>query len=100
MKAKSKFVATEFTNKLGQLVSPGDSVAFVSTSRKRTLVRKGIFEGVYLDPTGKVKGVRVGGVAGKRYVIDREPGSIYGTARVEDAVRKVVLPLARVIWIT
>lgn len=86
------FCAENFTNSLGQELSPGDEVVFVATCCKRTYINRGKFDGVYKDRKGRIAGVRVGNVAYQKYVWDRTTR----TGKYVDSIRKSVLPLARV----
>lgn len=98
----TKFVAESYTNEFGQVLNPGDAVMYVGMGRGGQIsTKQGTFEGVYYSNVYnwkdrkaeiKITGLRVGGVAAKRFIYDWNTKSGYH----EDYVRKAVLPRKRV----
>lgn len=89
--SRTTFTAMSWTNSIGQTINPGDPVLYVATGYNHSItIKTGIFDGVYTDYRNKIAGVRVGGVADKRYTWT---GSDYVQ---KDVVRKAILPQMRV----
>lgn len=60
-KTVNQFVAEPFTNSVGQTISPGDRVAYVSHGY-RISTGKGVFAGVFKDSQGTVVSTRVSNI--------------------------------------
>lgn len=65
----TEFVAESFTNKIGQVIQPGDRVAYVTNGRHRIRQGTGWFDGVMKDRrSGNVEFTRIRGIRSTKTV--------------------------------